>query len=202
MPRASSVVLFGLRHTGAGNGFFTGEIEEARLYDRALTAEQVQASFQTGVASITLQQITKAFTKDERLRWVDLQLENNRFRQARSAIPDVPLAYAANSRQPEATAILTRGEADRPGEIVSAGGLSAVRTPEAELGLKPDALGAERRRRFADWLTNPANPLTARVMVNRLWHYHFGRGLVDTPNEFGVNGGRPIAPRVARLAGE
>ena len=60
---------------------------------------------------------------------------------------------------------------------------------------------AERRLRLAEWVTDPRNPLPARVIVNRLWHYHFGVGLVDTPNDFGFNGGRPSHPRIARLAG-
>jgi len=53
-----------------------------------------------------------------------------------------------------------------------------------------------RRRALAKWVTDPANPLTARVMVNRLWQYHFGEGLVSTPSDFGVNGGRPTHPEL------
>jgi hypothetical protein len=53
------------------------------------------------------------------------------------------------------------------------------------------ASGASRSR---NWIASPQNPLTARVIVNRLWHYHFGSGIVDTPSDFGVNGGRPTPP--------
>jgi hypothetical protein len=45
----------------------------------------------------------------------------------------------------------------------------------------------ERRLRLAEWLAHPQNPLTARVMVNRIWHYHFGRGIVETPSDFGAD---------------
>src|SRR5262249_38253454 len=48
-----------------------------------------------------------------------------------------------------------------------------------------------RRAKLAEWIASPDNPLTARVMVNRIWHYHFGRGIVGTPNDFGFNGDRP-----------
>ena len=50
-------------------------------------------------------------------------------------------------------------------------------------------------------MTDPTNVLTWRSIVNRVWHYHFGRGIVDTPNDFGRMGAPPIAPRAARLAG-
>jgi Protein of unknown function (DUF1553)/Protein of unknown function (DUF1549) len=52
------------------------------------------------------------------------------------------------------------------------------------------------RTKLANWLADPANPLTARVMVNRLWEYHFGRGIVSTPNDFGLMGGRPSNPEL------
>jgi hypothetical protein len=99
--------------------------------------------------------------------------------------------YAANPERPTNTFVLRRGEPDKPEDQVCAGALSAVTFPSAELGLAADAPEGERRRRFADWIANPANPLTARTIVNRVWHYHFGRGLVATPNDLGKMGERP-----------
>jgi hypothetical protein len=106
------------------------------------------------------------------------------------------LAYAANPRPPEPTYLLNRGEVLEKGELMTARGLAAVTEPVADLGLKPDSPEAERRRRFADWLAHPANPLPARVMMNRVWQHHFGRGLVDTPSDFGASGGRPTHPEL------
>ena len=65
-----------------------------------------------------------------------------------------------------------------------------------DFGLAADAPEAQRRLKFADWLADPRNPLPARVMVNRVWHLHFGQGLVTTPNDFGVSGARPTHPEL------
>src|SRR5205814_500143 len=55
---------------------------------------------------------------------------------------------------------------------------------------------SDRRLALAQWIANPNNPLTARVMVNRLWQHHFGRGIVGTPSDFGRNGEKPTHPEV------
>ena len=82
-------------------------------------------------------------------------------------------------------------------------GLSAITAVDPDLGLTPDAPEAQRRRRFAAWIAAPANPLPPRVIANRVWQYHFGRGLVATPSDFGFNGGRPSHPELLDwLAGE
>jgi hypothetical protein len=59
-----------------------------------------------------------------------------------------------------------------------------------------DSPEGQRRARLAEWLINPENPLPPRVLVNRVWHYHFGRGIVGTPNDFGVNGEPPTHPEL------
>lgn len=60
-----------------------------------------------------------------------------------------------------------------------------------KLDLPANTPDQERRLALARWVADPRNPLTARVMVNRIWHYHFGQGLVNTPSDFGINGARP-----------
>lgn len=108
-------------------------------------------------------------------------------------MPQVELTYAAIPEAPPATHVLNRGDTESPKERVAPAALSAVKTIRSEL---TDANAPEGLRRVAltRWLTDPANPLTARVMVNRLWHYHFGRGIVGTPSDFGFNGERPSHP--------
>ncbi len=108
----------------------------------------------------------------------------------------LPLTYAARPSSPPPTFVLGRGDIEKKGERVAAGGLSAVKSPPAEFGLAADAPEAVRRRKLAEWLADPSNPLTARVLVNRVWHYHFGTGLVATPNDFGRNGDRPSHPEL------
>src|SRR6202011_1142643 len=80
--------------------------------------------------------------------------------------------------------------------VLTPGGLASLSGARPDFGLQEDAPEAERRRKLAEWLAQPENPLFARVMVNRLWHYHFGTGIVETPNDFGFNGGRPSHPEL------
>ena len=105
------------------------------------------------------------------------------------------LAFTGDREQPPPTVVYKRGDATKPDEVVKPGTVSAV-APKDDLGLGEDAPEAERRIRFAAWLTHTDNPLTARVMVNRMWHYHFGTGIVDTPSDFGANGGKPTHPEL------
>lgn len=107
--------------------------------------------------------------------------------------------YAGVFTTPETTYRLHRGDPMQPKEQVPPGGLS-------ELGgdwRLPTASDQERRLALARWIASTDNTLTGRVIVNRLWHYHFGRGIVETPSDFGLNGARPSHPELLDwLAGE
>jgi hypothetical protein len=103
-------------------------------------------------------------------------------------------AHACVPVKPGAFRVLARGDFRQPGEVVTPGGVAAVSGVSADFGLKPDSSDDRRRAKLAAWVTDPRNPLTARVIANRVWHYHFGTGLVETPNDFGFNGGRPSHP--------
>ena len=93
--------------------------------------------------------------------------------------------------------LLQRGEVERPGPRVKPGFLEVL-SPlgETDALRPPDAKGETNgyRLAFARWLTNPDHPLTARVMVNRVWQHHFGRGIVETPDNFGRQGRPPTHP--------
>jgi hypothetical protein len=193
-PARDSRVLLGLRHTGAGNGFLTGSIEEARLYDRALSAQEVAESFRTGVSRVAPEELERALTVEQRLRRQALHAELTKVRETLAAVPPLPVAYAANASQPGPTYRLVRGDVEKKKEQMAAGGLSAVAQPAPDFGLPLDAPEGLRRRRLAAWIASADNPLTARVLVNRVWHYHFGKGIVASPNDFGFNGDRPTHP--------
>jgi hypothetical protein len=101
--------------------------------------------------------------------------------------------YAGTFSQPGTSFVLLRGDPTRKGPEVPPATL-AVLAPR--LVLDPQSSESSRRAELARWLANPANPLPARVMVNRVWHYHFGRGIVATPSDFGFNGAPPSHPEL------
>ena len=117
-------------------------------------------------------------------------------RHALKEIQPLPVSYAGTRVQPKPTHNLKRGDIKSPAEIVNPGALSAIAELDPDFGLAADAPEAQRRLKFAEWLADPRNPLPARVMANRVWHLHFGQGIVATPNDFGVSGARPTHPEL------
>ncbi|MBP3960741.1 PSD1 domain-containing protein [Gemmata sp. G18] len=88
--------------------------------------------------------------------------------------------------------LLKKGDPNRPGAVVEPGHLSMIAALDKPLTVPPaGASTTTRRLQLAQWITNPQNPLTARVWVNRVWQYHFGQGLVRTPDNFGFTGDKP-----------
>lgn len=98
--------------------------------------------------------------------------------------------YAGNFEEPQPTHRLRRGDPESPLEVVAPGALSALPLLELDVSTPEQ----ERRKALAQWIVREGTPLTARVMVNRIWHYHFGVGIVDTPSDVGNNGSRPTHP--------
>jgi mono/diheme cytochrome c family protein len=94
--------------------------------------------------------------------------------------------YVGSFTQPGPTHILRRGDPMQPEAEVTPSAIAALRPT---LVLPPNAAERDRRIGLARWIGDSANPLPARVMVNRVWHYHFGQGIVATPSDFGYKGG-------------
>jgi hypothetical protein len=98
--------------------------------------------------------------------------------------------------KPRPIHLLKRGDVKQPLQEVNAGTVSSVKDLPARFNLPPGHAEGERRAALAKWLTDPKNPLTWRSIVNRVWRYHTGRGLVESPNDFGKMGQLPSHPEL------
>jgi len=189
-------VLLGMRHTGGGKPFLIGEIKQAALYDRALSAEEVAKSFRAAGFSIPQSEVLASLSDAQRAERDAALAQMKKSQETLAAIMPVPVSYAGTRVQPAPTKLLRRGDVKSPADVVTPAGLAAIVDLEPEFGLAADAPEAQRRLKFAEWLADPQNPLPARVMANRVWHFHFGQGIVATPNDFGVSGARPTHPEL------
>jgi mono/diheme cytochrome c family protein len=102
----------------------------------------------------------------------------------------------ANGGRPRPIHILSRGDVTKPLKEVGPGAIAAIPGINGRFELPPNHTEGDRRAALAKWLTDANNPLTWRVMANRVWQYHFGRGIVDTPNDFGKMGQLPTHPEL------
>jgi hypothetical protein len=139
--------------------------------------------------------LAAAGTQEERQELARLQAELAATDRTLAEIPPLPRWWVGDMRPAGGPFhVFLGGSPQRPGDSVVAQSLGALGEYVPAYTLAPDAAEADRRRALADWLTHPDNPLTPRVLANRVWHYHFGRGIVDTPSDFGFMGGRPTHP--------
>jgi len=114
-----------------------------------------------------------------------------------AAAPDfTPVGNFKPARGCRPVHILKRGSIRDPGAVATPGALSCVSELPAQFKLKDANNEGERRALLAKWLSDPKNVLTWRSIANRVWHYHFGRGIVATPNDFGRMGAKPTHPEL------
>jgi hypothetical protein len=161
----------------------------------SLTAEQ-RAAMEDRLAALVRERdsIPPGEANRDRLRRANSMLATLRYRVLIDRPDGPPRAFAMGVRERGEVVdspLYVRGELDQPGEVVPR---ALVQVLCAETPA-PIAVGSGRRE-LADWLASPANPLTARVMVNRVWLHLFGRGLVPTPDNFGAAGQRPSHPEL------
>jgi hypothetical protein len=133
-------------------------------------------------------------TDEKRRRLVNLRREQETLRHELESLGEPPVFFGVVAETPPAVNVLLRGNPETPGSAVSPGALGWKQSPTV-FGDASMSEG-ERRLALADWIVDPQNPLTARVIVNRLWHWHFGRGIVATPSDFGYGGARPTHPEL------
>ena len=145
-------------------------------------------------------------TEEQRLLLVQYVV-GNRITEELAALPAPSLIYAAASDfepdgslkpagSPRMVHLLKRGDIHKPLEAAAPGALSCVSMLDAEFRLGENPEEGSRRAALARWLSDSKNPLTWRSIVNRVWQYHFGRGIVETPNDFGKMGAVPSHPEL------
>lgn len=195
--------LIGSRNGGMDRLVGTVAMQDFRLYRRALSAAEVASlSSNNGVKNLLAipaanrrpDQTDLLFehyiatvdptSRDLRKRIADLQKEKTDIRARGS----VSLVMQERPDSEPAAHILLRGVYTDKGELIKAN------TPESFLPLPPDA--PRNRLGLAKWITHRANPLPARVTVNRAWQQFFGTGIVETPDDFGIMGARPFHPEL------
>jgi hypothetical protein len=124
---------------------------------------------------------------DERLAELEKQI---------AALPAFPSLRVGRFEQPGPQHVFEGGDAGRKGTKVVPASISTLADAAKPYELPNDAPEQERRLALARWLVAKDNPLTPRVLANRLWHYHFGKGIVGTPSDFGYMGEKPTHPEL------
>ncbi len=112
------------------------------------------------------------------------------------ALATTDMVYAPVPATVRPIHLLRRGDVEQPAEPVGPGALSCLKGLDFDFAATTSEDEGKRRAALAEWIASPKNVLTWRSMANRVWHYHFGRGLVDTPNDFGRNGSKPTHPEL------
>jgi mono/diheme cytochrome c family protein len=156
------------------------------------------------------QMLDEAMKPEARAEWLKIRDELKRVNEDLAGYPKPDVVFAgtvhygtgefrgtgAGGGKPRPIFVLARGQVTHPGREIGPGALSMISFQPARFALPQDAPEGERRAALARWITDPQNPLTWRSMVNRIWQYHFGAGLVTTPNDFGRNGAAPSHPEL------
>jgi hypothetical protein len=152
--------------------------------------------------------IEKSLDTATRERLVQLEIESRQIEAKLQELPPRGLVFAgATDFSPEGSHVpthgkpreistLRRGDVQSPIKPVGPGAVACITSLPARFTAAAQASEGERRVALARWITDSKNPLTWRSIVNRIWHYHFGRGLVETLNDFGRMGSRPTHPEL------
>jgi hypothetical protein len=149
--------------------------------------------------NVSQAEVLKQLTADEAKRHRELA---DRLKAIDAGKPKSPVAMGIEDGKAEKSFLLERGDPTSKGIEVHPG-FPVVLTTENPAIVSPRATTSGRRTALANWIAGESNPLTARVMVNRVWMHHFGRGIVRTPSDFGVRGERPTHPELLDyLAGQ
>ncbi len=147
-----------------------------------------------GDARLSLDADLQQLAAADRARIETLRAEEKQLTTTLNAKADPEKVYAITNTEPAVVKVLRRGNPEDAQEEVAPGVLACVKLAAPDFSRAKTE--GDRRLALAEWITHPANPLTRRVLVNRLWHHHFGMGIVDTPSDFGKGGGVPSHPEL------
>jgi hypothetical protein len=164
---------------------------------KRMGAEDQRASENARTRPKVVEKLDAFFTGSEKHQYTALTEKIAQLEAALDVPRDMALSVNNAPRQPEPTHVLIRGNPHAPGPVVEPGFPTVLGFDDPQIPAPSEsARSSGRRRVLADWIASPENPLTARVMVNRVWHYHFGRGLVRSTSEFGGLGDKPTHPQL------
>jgi len=173
--------------------------EYARLLDvpaeKRTPLERQLAAMVEKQVEVRGQDFSKKMKGDVKERWDELASRMSRLAKERPADPPAAMGMTDVGPVAPPTHLLKRGDWRKPGGEVAPGFPSAVDDRDAE-PIPTPAGTPGRRAALAAWITDPKNPLTARVMVNRVWQHLFGRGIVASASDLGVSGERPTHPEL------
>src|SRR5215471_6710352 len=164
---------------------------EQRTDGQRLNVQQIRQTLTNDTLAHKIEdtQVLALMTEQERRRDAELSAQIDELQKQRPAPFAAAMAITDTGRTPQASYFLNRGAIDAKGAAMSPGVLSVANETEYRFPSPPESAKTTwRRRGFAEWIASPANPLTTRVMVNRLWQHHFGEGIVRTPSNFGKMG--------------
>jgi mono/diheme cytochrome c family protein len=134
---------------------------------------------------------------EEAARLADLGKQLTRIEAELAKIPPLPTWWVGTHKAaPGPFNVFIGGSPQRKGDEIVPASLRVLDPLPTHYALDAQSAEGDRRLALARWICAPDNPLTPRVLANRIWHYHFGRGLVDTPSDFGYMGGRPTHPEL------
>jgi cytochrome c553 len=178
------------------NGELEAEAAPLRQQISALQEVGRKAAMAGGNAKPNDEQTAAALPEMDRKRLKELQEAVKAIEAKRPQLPKA-MTITDGGKTYEPFHLMIRGDAYQKGEVVQPGFITSL--PRGSEVVAPDAATASttgRRRALAEWLADPGNPLPSRVWMNRVWRQHFGRGIVDTTSNFGVNGELPSHPEL------
>jgi hypothetical protein len=192
----------GLGDEFSGDRKWEGKYDFVALYARALSPEEIGRNFDSESKSVGDGESTEALlsraSPEERKAYEQALRRRNDLQARAERLTFSGKLHVPVLKQPDVFHVLARGDYRTPTKEVAPSGLSALAHVglSDDFGLSKDAPEAQRRAKLAEWVIDPRNPLTARVFANRVWGYHFGRGIVATPSDFGFNGAEPSHPEL------